>query len=73
MRQVKFSRLVMSPVYGNCGPGDVVRCDDLFARHVVEELDCAVYVDAPAEVAAPDSFKDEPQPAPAARRAKRKG
>lgn len=52
MRQVKFHQLVISPVYGNCGPGDIVRCDDLFAQHVVDDLKCAVYVDVPQVQAA---------------------
>ncbi len=46
MRRVKFHRLVMSPVYGDCGPGDLLRCDDTFARHVVDDLGAAIYVDA---------------------------
>lgn len=51
--RVKFKQLVVSPVYGNCGPGDVIACDSSFARHVVEDLGCAEYLEkasAPADV-----------------------
>lgn len=53
-RIIKFKRLVISPTYGNCGPGDVVRgCSDAFARHCVEELKAAEYMDAPDRSSSP--------------------
>jgi hypothetical protein len=69
MVRIKFVNLVISPVYGNCAPGDIVACDEAFARHCVEDLRCAAYLAAPAapppappaEVAAP------PQPESKAR------
>lgn len=46
MKQVRFTRLVISPTYGNCDAGDVIRCSDAFARHVVDDLKAAEYVQA---------------------------
>lgn len=45
--RVRFKQLVVSPAYGNCGPGDVVVCDPGFARHVVDDLGCAEYLEKP--------------------------
>jgi hypothetical protein len=44
MVRIKFVNLVISPVYGNCAPGDIVACDEAFARHCVEDLRCASYL-----------------------------
>lgn len=68
--RVKFKQLVVSPVYGNCGPGDVIACDPSFACHVVEELGCAEYLEkaaAPKEVATEAAVE---QPAAPARKKK---
>lgn len=46
MVRIKFTNLVISPRYGNCAPGDIVSCDESFARHCVNDLGCAVYLDA---------------------------
>jgi len=48
MVRIRFKRLVISPQYGNCGPGDVVSCGESFARHCVEDLRAAEYLPAPA-------------------------
>lgn len=62
MTRIKFLNVVVSPVYGTCAPGDIVACDEAFARHCVEDLRCASYLaekpspepsPAPVEVAAP--------------------
>lgn len=47
MARIQFTRLVISPTYGNCGPGDIVQCSEAFARHCVEGIESAVYLDAP--------------------------
>ena len=44
MVQIEFDRLIVSEQYGACGPGDVVRCDEDFARHCVITLGAARYV-----------------------------
>ncbi len=64
--RVKFKQLVVSPAYGNCGPGDVIACDPSFARHVVEELGCAEYLEkaaAPAEVVTETAVEQTAAPA----------
>lgn len=50
MVKIRFKRLVISPRYGSCGPGDVVRCDEAFAAHCVKDLNSAEYIfSAPLE------------------------
>lgn len=41
---VRFKRAVYSERYDACGPGDLLRCDEAFARHVVHDLGAAEYV-----------------------------
>lgn len=47
---VRFKRTVFSARYGSCGPGDLLRCDEAFARHVVSDLTAAEYVEPAASV-----------------------
>lgn len=52
--QIKFTASGCSSVTGNFAPGDLFRCDEAHARHLVEEVGCAVYVGAaPAPEAQP--------------------
>lgn len=44
MPQIKFTANGSSSVYGNFGPGDLLRCSDAEARHFVEDAQCAKYV-----------------------------
>jgi hypothetical protein len=46
MRQIEFTASGSSSVFGNFAPGDVLRCGAEEARHFVEEVKCAKYVDA---------------------------
>lgn len=77
MVRIRFSRLVISPQYGNCGPGDVVSCGESFARHCVEDLRAAEYLPAPVAgpvtVGAPaPAVAPIPEPVPEARAPKRR-
>jgi len=44
--QIKFTRVGSSQVFGNFGPGDLLRCSAAEARHFVETVGCAAYADA---------------------------
>ena len=44
MVQIKFITLGANSAIGSFGPGDLLRCNESFARHLVEEVKCAVYV-----------------------------
>ena len=46
-RQIKFTTSGATSATGGFGPGDTLRCDEAFARHLVEEARCAKYIDAP--------------------------
>lgn len=81
--RVKMITTCASPIYGNMGSGDIVACDARFARHLVEEIGAAEYLDAPppAEPLAADddvpvdadlSSTDEPAAAEAVPPAPRK-
>ena len=48
---VRFKRAVFSEQYDACAPGDILRCDEAFARHVVHNLAAAEYVQAPVPAA----------------------
>lgn len=67
MVRIRFTNLVVSPTYGNCAPGDIVRCGEAFARHCVEDLRSAEYLDKP-KVPLP---VEEPVEVPKARRGRR--
>lgn len=64
--QIKFTASGCSSVTGNFAPGDLLRCDEAHARHLVDEVGCAVY-----EGAAP-APKAQPAEQPAKPRAARK-
>lgn len=62
--RIRFSRLVISPVYGNCAPGSIVACGADFARHCVEDLGAAEYLAAPAAPAGAGAPAPAPAPIP---------
>lgn len=46
MVQIKFITFGATSAGGSFGPGDVMRCDDTLAEHLVDEAKCAVYVES---------------------------
>lgn len=76
---VKFKTFGSNSAFGSFSPGDVLRCGDALARHLVEEARVAEYATqnasaAPAaapEVAPEAEPTPEAAPAPARRRARR--
>lgn len=80
MVRIRMTKLVISPVYGNCAPGSIVACGEAFARHVVEDLGAAEYlaapvapavVEAPASAAAAPSVPSADEPAAPKRRGRK--
>lgn len=55
--QIKFIASGSSSLTGNFAPGDTLRCSLEHAKHLVEDAQCADYVDKPGEEpkAAPES------------------
>lgn len=52
--RVKIKGIVVTPQYGTLSPGDELRTDPAFARHLVEDCNAAEYLDAqPAGAEAP--------------------
>ena len=47
MVQVKFITFGATSAGGSFAPGDVLRCSEDTARHLVEEAKCAKYVQSP--------------------------
>ena len=59
MRRIRFTRLLISPLYGNCGEGQILDCSESFAKHAVG-LGAAVYVDNQKETTGTeDSSRDK--------------
>ena len=46
MVQIKFITFGATSAGGSFGPGDVLRCGEDLAKHLVEEAQCAKYVEA---------------------------
>lgn len=57
MKAIKFKRGGSNTILGNFAPGDVARCSDALARHLVDELDVAAYHGAPEPAAEPPKRK----------------
>ena len=57
--QIKFLVGGANSVCGGFVAGDMLRCDAAFAKHLVEEVKCAKYMDAP-KVEVVEVIKDEP-------------
>lgn len=53
MARIRFTRLVISPTYGNCDLGDIIQCSEAFARHCVNDLRAAEYLEVPASKPTP--------------------
>lgn len=64
MIAVKITSTVITQHYGVLSSGDILRTDETFARHLVEECRAAKYMDVPAPVAVDSA----PKPKPARRR-----
>ena len=68
MAQIKFKKFGANSAFGGFAPGDRMRVGETMARHLVEEIGVAEYVQPPAAPVAPAEV-----PAPAAPRRSRKG
>ena len=49
MVTIKFKTFGATSAGGSFGPGDIMRCDDKLAKHLVDEAKCAVYLQAPQD------------------------
>lgn len=47
MVTIKFKTFGATSAGGSFGPGDLMRCDEKLAKHLVDEAQCAVYLQAP--------------------------
>lgn len=45
--QIKFITGGANSAFGGFSAGDTLRCSEGMARHLVEDLGCAIYMDAP--------------------------
>jgi hypothetical protein len=63
MQQVKFTTYGSAHGVGGFAPGTVANVPPEMAQHLVHEVGCAEFVQAPAPAAAP-AQKPVPQPAP---------
>lgn len=54
MKEIRFTRLGSNSVLGNFQPGDVARCSDAMAEHLVREIAVAEYRAVPAVESAPE-------------------
>jgi hypothetical protein len=62
MVSIKFKTFGATSAGGSFGPGDIMRCDEKLAKHLVDEAQCAVYLQAPQPVQAPSVEIDADQP-----------
>lgn len=51
--QIKFITGGANSAFGGFSAGDTLRCSEGMARHLVEDLGCAIYMDAPSAKIAP--------------------
>lgn len=54
--QIKFITAGANSAFGGFSVGDVLRCSPAMAKHLVDDLKCAVYLDAPSAERAPDEL-----------------
>ncbi len=73
MTTIKFTASGCFAPIGNFAPGDILRCSEEVARHLVEAARCAAYVQPPAAPVAPPepAAVVEPAAAPAPKRTKK--
>lgn len=59
MVQIKFTTFGATSAGGSFAPGDVLRCGEDLAKHLVEQAQCAKYVEAqqPAPAVADEATK----------------
>jgi hypothetical protein len=51
--QIKFITGGANSAFGGFSAGDTLRCSEEMAKHLVEDLGCAIYMDAPGAKIAP--------------------
>ena len=68
--QLRITRTVVTPRYGAMAPGDLLRTDAAFARHLVEDCAAAKYIHHAAQPTRP---APQPTQAPARKPRKPKG
>jgi hypothetical protein len=80
MVAVRFKTFGSNTAFGDFAPGDILRCSDAMARHLVDELRVAARLEAPAEKVEPvepppvaPATEDEPksEPVPARRKGRK--
>lgn len=54
MAKVRFVAFGSNTQFGSFAPGDVLTCSEALARHLVNEIGCARYVETPAETKRPE-------------------
>lgn len=64
--QIKFITGGANSAFGGFNAGDTLRCSPEMANHLVEEIKCARYMDAPSPVVA-----DEAEPTEAPKRGRK--
>jgi hypothetical protein len=62
MIAIKFKTFGATSAGGSFSPGDIMRCDEKLAKHLVDEAQCAVYLQAQQLVQAPSVEIDADQP-----------
>ena len=70
LTQLRITRTVVTSRYGALAPGDMLRTDAAFARHLVEDCAAAKYIHPAAH---PTPAAQEPTQAPARKPRKPKG
>jgi hypothetical protein len=58
--ELKITATVITSRYGSLGPGDLLRTDAAFARHLVEECSAARYVNSGSPAAKEPDGKSAP-------------
>lgn len=64
--QIKFLVGGANSAIGGFSAGDILRCSTAFAKHLVEEVKCAKYIEAPE----PKEVAQDVEPAKRGRKAK---
>ena len=59
--QVRITGLISTTRYGNLQPGDLLRTDAAFARHLVEDCAAAEYITAPSDEATSPAHDTKPK------------
>lgn len=60
MVAIKFKTFGATSAGGSFSPGDILRCDEKMAKHLVEEAQCAVYMQAPQPEPVAEVEADKP-------------